>query len=71
MSKQILIKNLVIQFDEKGNEGALTQAFNVIDLINKTLQEANLECQPQIMASHIDHSDLESEPSFQEDQEEE
>lgn len=60
MSKTISIKNLVIQFDAKDNDAALSQAHDVIDLINKTLQEANLECQPQIMSSHIDHSDLES-----------
>ncbi len=70
MSKTITIKNLVIQFDTKGNEGALSQAYNVIDLINKTLQEANLECQPQIMASHIDHSDLESDDNPESEEEE-
>jgi len=55
--KAINIKNIVIQFD--GNGKNLTkEASAVIDLINKTLQEADLTCQPQIMVGEVKASNV-------------
>jgi hypothetical protein len=63
--KTIAIKNLIIQFDGKGKH-PVAEAQQVIDLINKTLEEAELNCQPQIMAGGLDASDIEMEDSLNE-----
>ena len=55
--KAITIRNLVIQVD--GKKGTVSEAQKIIDVINTALSEANLECQPQIMASGLDASDIE------------
>lgn len=66
--KTITIKNLTIQVDiSKAHGNMVADALTVIDLINKTLQEANLECQPQIMANGLDSSDIEAVLTSEED----
>ena len=55
--KVITIKNLVLQVDAK--KGTVSEAQQIIDVINEALHEANLNCQPQIMASGLDSSDIE------------
>ena len=58
--KTITIKNLSIQVDiSKAHGNMVADAHTVIDVINKALEEANLNCQPQILASGIDASDIE------------
>lgn len=55
--KQLTVKNLTIQFDGEG-ENPLEEVQKVLDLINETLSNAQLECQPQILVSAIDNSDI-------------
>lgn len=56
----ITIKNLTIQVDIPKTHGNLVaDAYTAIDAINLALQEANLNLQPQIMASGLDASDIE------------
>ncbi len=57
--KAITIKNLIIQVD--GNKGTVEEVQKIIETINTALFEANLNCQPQIMASGLDASDIEVE----------
>lgn len=46
--KQITILNVAIQFDSPEKLKTFSQAKKVVDLINKTLSDAGLECQPQV-----------------------
>ena len=55
--KAITIKNLVIQADAKNI--SVDEANKIIEAINTALFEANLNCQPQIMSSGLDSSDIE------------
>jgi len=58
--KTITIKNLSIQVDiSKAHGNMVADAHTVVDEINKALQEAGLNCQPQILSSGIDASDIE------------
>lgn len=45
--KTLTIKNLVIQVDSKSK--SVKEVKKIVDLINTTLQEAELNCQPQLM----------------------
>lgn len=69
--KTITIKNLTIQVDiPKAHGDMVADACTVIDEINKALQEAGLNCQPQIFYSGIDSSDIEvNEPEEEEEEE--
>lgn len=58
--KTITIKNLTIQVDiPKAHGDMVADVCTVIDEINKALQEAGLNCQPQIFTSGIDSGDIE------------
>lgn len=58
--KAVAIKNRVIQFDSVG-DNHLRNAQDLIERINEVLQREFPNEQPQIMASDLDVSDLESE----------
>lgn len=56
----ITIKNLTIQVDiPKKHGNMVADAQTILDVINKALFEANLNCQPQILTSGVDASDIE------------
>ena len=50
----ITIKNLSIQVDiPKAHGNMVADAKTIIDVINQALQDANLNCQPQIIESIV------------------
>lgn len=49
--KTITVKNVVIQFDAQ--KSTPEEVKKIVDVINVALQEANLECQPQIILDTI------------------
>jgi len=62
--KRITIKNLVIQFDSKGGD-SVSEAQEVIDLMNKIVGMSELESQPQIMSSGLDASNVEIDNAYE------
>jgi len=56
--KTITIKNLSIQVDAV--KGTVEEVQKILDAINTALQEANLNCAPQILVNGLDSSDIES-----------
>jgi len=56
--KQIAINNLTLIFDASSRGTPKEQAQSVLQVINETLQDANLHVQPQILMSGVDNSDI-------------
>lgn len=54
--KTITINNLAIQVD--ANSGSVGEVQTILDVINKALEDANLNCQPQILVNGLDVSDI-------------
>ena len=60
--KTLTITKVAIQVDSIGK--SVKEVKKIIDVINTTLQEANLECQPQIFLDNIRAEDSISESVF-------
>lgn len=57
--KTIIVKNLMLQFDDFDEGADKHNALNMLDSINEVLQQRFPDSQPQIFTNAVDDSDIE------------